>query len=183
MRQFVRAFLFLSMVLFGATVGHAQFRSQADQPQPPLNTADAMKGSDSFLSSIFDPARFSMHQSYSMSYLGGVGGGTGLSMFTNTFSYRASDNLFISADVSAVYSPFSSFGTAYQNSLNGIYLTNARLDWKLGDNTMLRIEYVGGPTAGMYGYGAFNPYYNPFYTPVPVPSQAPAQPKPTVLGQ
>jgi len=96
----------------------------------------------------------------------GGGGSTGLSMFTNTFSYRASDDLFISADVSAVYSPFSTFGDAYSKSLNGLYLTNARLDWKMGENTFMRVEYVGGPG----GYGGYSPYYNPFYSPTPISS-------------
>ena len=162
MKHFIAALFLLASA---SASSYAQFRSDINQAQPPLNTADAMKGSDNFLSSIFDPARFSMHQSISMSYVGGAAGGTGLSMFTNTFSYRASDNLFISADVSAVYSPFSSFGSAFQNQLNGIYLTSARLDWKLGDNTFMRVEYEGGPTAGMYG--GYNPYYNPFFTSSP----------------
>jgi hypothetical protein len=39
------------------------------------------------------------------------------------------------------------------------------LDWKLGDNTFMRVEYVGGPQTGMGGFGGYSPYYNPFYTP------------------
>ena len=164
LKKLVASVFILSLTSLSAL---AQFRSDVNQPDPKLNTLDAMKGGDSFLSSIFDPQRFSMHQTYSMSFMSGGGGSTGLSMFTNTFSYRASDNLFVSADVSAVYSPFSTFGDAFSKSLNGIYLTNARLDWKLGDNTFLRVEYVGGPAAG-YGYG-YDPY-NPFYQPTPVKS-------------
>ena len=157
----------LFLLAFASTTSVAQFRSDVNQAQPPLNTVDAMKGGGDFFSTIFDPARFSMHQSVSMSYVSSPFGSVGLNMFTNTFSYRASDNLFVSADVSAVYSPFSSFGSAFQNQINGIYLTNARLDWKLGDNTFLRVEYDGGPGAGMYG-GYGNPYYNPFFTPSPL---------------
>jgi hypothetical protein len=157
LKKLVASVFILSLTSFSA---FAQFRTDANQPDPKLNTLDAMRGGDSFLASIFDPQRFSMHQSYSMSFMSGGGGSTGLSMFTNTLSYRASDNLFISADVSAVYSPFSSFGDAFSKSLNGIYLTNARLDWKLGESTFMRIEYDGGPSSGFGGYGPFN---NPFY--------------------
>lgn len=141
----------------------AQFRTDAQKSEPPLNTAEAMKGGD-FFSTLLDPARFSMHQTYSMSVMSSGIGSYGLSMFTNTFSYKASDNLFISADVSAVYSPFSSFGSAFQNSMNGVYLSNARLDWKLGESTFMRVEYVGGPSAySPYGYSPFgNEAYNPF---------------------
>jgi hypothetical protein len=161
MRNFIGTLLILT-VFSTVSVGtaSAQFRSDTQKQDPPLNTADAMKGGD-FFSTLLDPARFSMHQTYSMSMMSSSIGSYGLSMFTNTFSYKASDALFISADVSAVYSPFSSFGSAFQNQMNGIYLTNARLDWKLGENTLMRVEYMGGPPG--YGYSPFgyNPY-NPF---------------------
>ena len=162
LKKLVASVFLLSLTSLSA---FAQFRSDAAQPEPKLNTLDAMKGGDSFLASIFDPQRFSMHQTYSMSFISGGGGSTGLSMFTNTFSYKAADNLFISADVSAVYSPFSSFGSDFAKSLNGIYLTNARLDWKLGESTFMRIEYVGGP-GGMYGgMEPYNPFYNSAMSP------------------
>jgi hypothetical protein len=169
MKHLVAAFLLLALT---SVTSRAQFRSDLDKPQPPLNTAEAMKG-DNFLSGIFDPARFSMHQSVSMSYVSSGVGSMGLSMFTNTFAYRASSDLYISADVSMVYSPFSTFGSAFQNRMNGLYLTNAQLDWKLGDNTFLRVEYDGGPGAGMYG-GGYSPYYNPFYSASPFPRSASA---------
>ena len=163
-RLLISLFLLLSTAIVTAKPAEAQFRSDPQAEQPNLNTVDAMKGGDSFWSRLIDPSRFSMHQTYSMSFVSSGFGSTGLSMFTNTFSYRASDDLFVSADVSAVYSPFSTFGSSYANSLNGIYLSSARLDWKLGDNTFMRVEYVGGP-GGMYG--GYDPYaYNPFYAPV-----------------
>ncbi len=156
------------LISLASTASMAQFRSDVSHSDPPLNTASAMQGGD-FLSQLFDANHFSMHQSFSSSFISGGGGSLGISMFTNTFAFHPSDNLFVSADLSAVYSPFSSFGSAYSNSLNGIYLTSARLDWKLSDNTFMRVEYLGGPTAGMYG--AYSPYYNPFYMP-----SAPAAP-------
>ncbi len=170
--------LFASLIVLLATSGlaQAQFRNElAPGADEKLNTLDAMKGGDSFLSQLFDPARFSMHQSYSMSFFSGGGGSTGLSMFTNTFSYKAADNLFISADVSAVYSPFSSFGSEFSKSLNGIYLNNARLDWRLGENTFMRVEYVGGPGNSLNG--GYNPFYNPYSTPSPFTPATSSTPK------
>jgi hypothetical protein len=157
-----RLFAALLLLFITSTASQAQFRSDLSKVDPPLNTADAMKGQD-FLSTLFDPSHFSMHQSFSSSFISGGGGSLGISMFTNTFSFHPSSDLYVSADLSAVYSPFSSFGSAYSNSLNGVYLTSARLDWKLSDNAFMRVEYLGGPTAGMYG--AYSPYYNPFYEP------------------
>lgn len=165
--------LLVFVSLFG-TAAQAQFRSDLQKPEAPLNTAQAMKGGD-FFSSLLDPERFSMHQTYSMSVMSSSFGSYGLSMFTNTFSYKATDDLFISADVSAVYSPFSSFGNAFQKQMDGIYLSNARLDWKLGENTFMRVEYVGGPQT--YGYSPFSNAYNPFTSNTPtgsVPAKFPS---------
>lgn len=153
----------LLLALLLSSTASAQFRTErADEPR--LNTREAMTGSgDSWFSRIFDPTRLSMHQTYSMSINSSGYGSYGLSMFTNTFQYKASDDLFISADVSAVYSPFNSFGDAFSKQVNGIYLTSARLDYKLGDHSFMRIEYNGGPANNNY----YSPFYSPFGTAAP----------------
>jgi hypothetical protein len=150
--------IFVFLLLF-ASLANAQFRvGNADDK--PANTVDAMSNhGDDFFSRFFDPMRFSMHQTYSMSFISGGGQSLGLGMFTNTFNYRASDNLLISADVSAVYSPFSTLGSKFQQNINGIYLSSARLDWKMGDNSVMRIEYNGMP------YGSYNSPFGSYYSP------------------
>src|SRR5258706_15175099 len=138
-------FGFLAIFACGA---NAQFRpgSGIANDEKPASTIDAMSGhDDGFFSRLLDPTRFSMHQTYSMSFISGGGQSTGLTMFTNTFAYQASDNLSISADLSAVYSPYSTLGSKFQQDINGIYLSSARLDWKLDDHTFMRIEYNGMP--------------------------------------
>jgi hypothetical protein len=148
----------LLLALLVTSSASAQFRTERAE-EPRLDTRGAMTGSgDSWFSRIFDPTRLSMHQTYSMSFNSSSYGSYGLSMFTNTFQYKASDDLFISADVSAVYSPFNSFGDAFSKQVNGIYLTSARLDYKLGDNSFMRIEYSGGPGSSNY----YSPFYSPF---------------------
>jgi hypothetical protein len=152
----VRRFFIIGFFILLASGANAQFRpgSGIANDEKPASTIDAMSGhGDDFFSRLFDPNRFSMHQTYSMSFVSGGGQSTGLGMFTNTFAYRASDDLFISADLSAVYSPFSTLGSNFQKSINGIYLSSARLDWKLGDHTFMRVEYNGMP---------YSNYYSPF---------------------
>ena len=159
-------FMFVAaVVILAVATSSAQFRpgSNAATEEEPSTTLEAMSGhGENIFSSLFDPMRFSSHQTYSFSFIGGGGGSVGLGMFTNTFAYRAADNLLITADVSAVYSPFSSYGSAFQKSLNGIYLTNASLDWRLGDNTFVRVSYSGSP---FYPYSSS--YYDPFYSSFP----------------
>src|SRR5436309_2552706 len=104
-----RLFTVNILVLF-ASLANAQFRPGTGIPndEKPASTREAMSGhGDDFFSRLFDPARFNMHQTYTMSFVSGGGQSTGLGVFTNTFAYKASDDLFISADLSAVYSPFS----------------------------------------------------------------------------
>lgn len=157
----MKAILLATILVISASSARAQFRPGATSEERPASTLEAMSShGDDFFSRLFDPSRFSMHQSYSFSYMSSSAGSMGLGMYTNSLGFRASDDLMVSADISAVYSPFSSFGNAFQKSINGIYLSNARLDWKMGENTFLRVEYVGVPT----GSSAF---YDPFYTPMP----------------
>lgn len=136
----------------------AQFRPGSGIPQEdqPASTLDAMRGNgDSFFSRLFSSDKFRMNQTYSLSFMSGGGQSVGLSAFTNTFSYKASEDFFISADVTALYSPYSSLGHDHANSLNGIYLSNARLDWKLSESSFLRVSYNRAP----YSYSVFDPYF------------------------
>ena len=128
----------------------------------PLDTRGVMtEQSGNLLSKIFDPTRLTTHQTYSFTYSSMGRQSVGLGAFTNTFDYRASDNIHISADVSAVYSPYNTFGDAFTKQLNGIYLTNAQLDWKLGDHTFMTVQYQGGPLAQSYSpYDRYNPFFD-----------------------
>ena len=148
----------VSLLLLVATLSQAQFRPGTGiQPEEqPASTLDAMRGSgDGFFSRLFSPDRFRMNQTYSASFMTGGGRSVSITSFTNTFTYKASDDLFISADVSALYSPYSSLGSDHANSLNGIYLSNARLDWKLSENSFLRVSYTRAPNS----YSLFDPYF------------------------
>jgi hypothetical protein len=138
-----------------SATAQAQFRIGIPKDEEPASAKEVMTaGGDSFFSRIFDPTRLQMHQTYSASFMTSGGTSTSITSFTNTFSYKAADNLFLSADVSAVYSPYSSLGRNYANSLNGVYLSNARLDWLIGDHTFLRVSYSAAPYSN---YGSYYP--------------------------
>src|SRR6266576_1011003 len=101
-RLFIFGFLAMTVSL-----ANAQFQSGTgmSNDEKPASTLEAMSShGDDFFSRLFDPARFNMHQTYTMSFMSGGGQSTGLGVFTNTFAYKASDDFFISADLSAVYS-------------------------------------------------------------------------------
>ena len=117
-----------SVVILFLLVGvsaYGQFRSGLGgvREEDPRSAKTAMTDNGGgFLSGLFDPTRFSMHQTYTMSFSSSGNTSVGLGVFTNTFSYRAADNLFISADLSAVYSPYSSLGEAHAKISRRIYV-------------------------------------------------------------
>jgi hypothetical protein len=157
-----------------ATTADAQIRAQRareEAEQRASNTLGAMTLDEdkNFFTTLFDKANWSTQQQYSFSYSSNGQQSVGLSMFTNRFTFKPSDDMRFSADVSAVYSPFASFGNNALNSdiqkqINGIYLTNARMDWKLGESTFMTIQYNGGPQNQQFDpfYSPWNRYSDPF---------------------
>ncbi|HET6512844.1 MAG TPA: hypothetical protein VFH43_11670, partial [Candidatus Kapabacteria bacterium] len=158
----------LGMMSF-ASGAVAQLRSELpklEAEREARNTIGAMKSQDeeNFFSRLFNKDNWSTQQQYSFSYSSNGEHSMGLSMFTNRLTFKASEDMRISADVSAVYSPFSSFGDAFQKQINGIYLTNARMDWRLGESTFMTIQYSGGPQ-NQFNDRFYNPwdrFSNPF---------------------
>lgn len=151
----------LAVVLLLSSSAVAQFRSDVARQREESearNTLAAMTEDDGFFARLFNPQNWSMRQSYSMSYSTNGSQSVSLSQFTNTFLFRPNADMIFSADVSAVYSPYSTFGDAFSKQINGIYLSSARFDWKLGEETFLMIRYDGGPVNAWQ-----DRYANPFY--------------------
>jgi hypothetical protein len=154
----VNRLIFTIVLLTVALTSWAQFRPTLgmQSEEKPASMIDAMRGSgESFFSSLFSPERFRMNQTYSVSFMTGGGQSVSMSSFTNTFSYKAGDDVFIAADLTALYSPYSSFGRDHAKSLSGIYLSNARLDWKLSESSFIRISYSRLP----YASSLVDPYF------------------------
>ena len=105
---------------------------------------------------------FVMRHSFSMNYTSFSGQGVSVGMYTNSMFYRLMDNLNVQADVSVMYSPYSTLGEAHQKSLAGIYLSNASLNYRPFKDFSVHLEYRNMP----YGYGNYHPFYgfyDPFY--------------------
>ena len=101
----------VALLLMLSSASYAQFRSQLSQP----NVDESLFQSNSndgggLLFGFFNPANLSMRQSVSMSYMTMGNQGMSLAMYTNRMSYRISQPLTLSADVSVMNSPFNSFG-------------------------------------------------------------------------
>ncbi|CAN5521409.1 hypothetical protein BH10BAC5_BH10BAC5_23030 [soil metagenome] len=155
------ALILLLLVSFAVNSSYAQYK-----PVEKKKTSYLDRSTDNLILGIFNPKNFSMHHSFGLSMMNSSSGNVSLATYTNSMNYKISDKLNISADVSMQYSPYasSSLGKAYstdlQNSLSGIYLSRASLDYKISDNSSVRVEFrnLNGYSQDYFNNGSFNPF-------------------------
>ena len=143
----------LMLVLVLSSVSYAQFKDQLGQP----NVENSLIRSDyggGLLFGLFNPANFSMRQSVSMNYMTMGNQSIAIGMYTNSMSYRISNPLTLSADVSIMNSPYNSLGNSFAKSINGIYLTRAELNYRPSNNFQIDVQFSQNP---------MNAYYDPYY--------------------
>jgi len=103
--------------------------------------------------------RFSMQQSFSLSYttLGGQGYSQGV--YLNTMSYRLADPLQFSLQWGIMNQPLSSLGvpSMYQN---GFFLSGANLEYKPSKNLSLGMQFNSYPGGYYYPYRSGYPNYD-----------------------
>ncbi len=150
--------LILAAVLL-STLSFAQFK---DQNVFKPSVADGLVDrSNNYILGIFDPSKFSMSQSYSMSYSASGSAGLALGVYTNAMMYRFSNDLNLQVDASLMHSPYNTFGKNFQSNLNGIYVSRAQLNYSLSKDFHISLLYNNVPRAAYYSRGALG--YDPFY--------------------
>lgn len=142
----------LIILLFVCSVTFSQFK---DKNEPTIHDGITNYSPSGFLTNFFNPNNFQMNHSVSMSYTTMRGNGVALSTYTNNMTYKFSENLNMEVDASLVASPYSSFGQEHQNSINGIYLSRAQLNYSPTKNMYLSIQYLRPPPGSFY-YGNSN---------------------------
>ena len=143
----------LMLVLVLSSVSYAQFKDQLGQP----NVENSLIRSDyggGLIFGLFNPANFSMRQSVSMNYMTMGNQSIAIGMYTNSMSYRISNPLTLSADVSIMNSPYNSLGNSFSKSINGIYLTRAELNYRPSNNFQIDVQFSQNPMSA---------YYDPYY--------------------
>ena len=152
----------LLAVMLCFTTASAQFKSSVE-PRPSVTESMLRADDASFLFGLIDPNKFSMHHSFSLSYMTMGGQGMSLGMYTNSMMYKFSDALDLQADISLMASPFNSFGKQAQNSLSGLFLNRAELNYRPWKDALLQISYRQLPSMywlnSGYGYGLGSSFY------------------------
>jgi hypothetical protein len=148
----------LVAVMLCFTTASAQFKSTVD-PQSTVSQSILRPDDGGLLFGWFDPSKFDMRQSFSMSYTSFGGQGLSLGVYTNSMMYKVSNDLDIRADVSLMASPFNSFGKQAQNSLSGLFLNRAEINYRPWKNTLFQVQYRQLPAFyGLgtgYGFGSY----------------------------
>ncbi len=147
--------LLILLILGFSFSAFAQFK---DSGFPTESVKDGIVAHDnnSFLG-LFNPNSFQMHHSYDLSYSSFGGQGLALGVYTNSMFYKFSSKLNIEADISIVNSPYSTLGKSFQQSLNGIYLSNAAINYRPWKNFFITVQYSNLP------YSYYSPYNNYSY--------------------
>lgn len=165
-------YVLVGLLLAGAPAA-GQFRSQL---QYETRVAEAMI-EDNTLPSVlfgwFDPSRFQMRHTVSFGYSTFGGEGMSLGTYTNSMRYQFAENFDARADIAISYSPYntmSKYGGSF-NALSGIYLSNAQINYRPWENTLITLQYRRAPYPGYYGafgnpfYGYSGAFGGPFYDP------------------
>lgn len=158
-----RCGLYGFLIIFGCSLmmheGISQFkRTAAEEPKVSDSFIRPATASEWF--DFFNPENFKMRQSYSMSYTAMGGQGIALGMYTNSLQYKFSKSLDARVDVSLQHSPYSTFDRRVQNSLSGVFLNRAEINYRPSDNMLLRVSYQQIPF-GLSGY--YSPYAGFFH--------------------
>jgi len=164
--DFMKKLAILILVLFSVS-GYAQFKGPGF---PTESIKDGIVNNQSSpLFGFLNSENFQMKHSFSMSYSAFGNEGLALGVYTNSMLYRFADNLDVQADVSFVNSPYSTFSKEFQNSLSGIYLSRAAINYKPWNDVFITVQYRNLPNNYYYPYGGYyrggfsNWYDNPFY--------------------
>jgi hypothetical protein len=112
---------------------------------------------------FLNSGNFEMHQSVEMSYSTFGSQGLALGVYTNSLLYRFNNKLNVQADISIVNSPYSSFGKSFQNRLNGIYLSNAEINYRPWKDVFITLQYRNSPLSYYSPYGYYYNGFNSFF--------------------
>jgi len=109
--------------------------------------------------SLFDPSRFKMSHSYSLSYSSSRAGSYSLGMYLNSIEYQVSDPLKISLDIGYLHQPGRFFTQGSNAVQDGQIVPAFSIDWKPGNNFHFRLDYRQAPS----NYNLYRPEFHYFY--------------------
>lgn len=150
LKRIVISLILVSSFAFG------QFKEELNKK---INVHDNLfnNSPSNFIIDFLNSDNFKMNHTMSMSYGMSGSNGMALGVYTNSMFFKFSDALTLNVDASIVNTPYNTYGDSFTKSVNGIYLSSARLNYKISEKTNITFEYRQIP-AGMYNYGGYDRY-------------------------
>jgi hypothetical protein len=159
----MKKFILLLLVTVSLTA-FGQFKDNG------LNKPDVNEGivnqSSGNVFGFLNSENFSMNHSFSMAYTSFGGQGFSLGSYTNSMFYKLMSNMNVQMDVSFMFSPYSSFGEAFQKDLSGVYISKAAVNYYPFKDVYISVQYRNMPYTGFYNsyFGLYDGFYgDPFY--------------------
>lgn len=152
----MRSVHFLVLLFAVSVSSQAQWKTQT-RDEVPVGESLVRTDGGGLLFGWFDPSRFTMGHSYSLSYTTARDMGYSLGEYTNSMQYQISDPLSIRLDLSLSHSPFDSYGGKLGQELSGFRVKRAELNYRPSENTFLQIQFRQVP-ASRYMMGFDSPY-------------------------
>jgi hypothetical protein len=143
----MKKMIFLTIVLLPALL-FAQGSSDNQNSQNPYVSKSG--------SSLFNPSKLKIHQSYSFGYYSGGGTSGSVGYYLNSIEYAFSDPLKIRVDLGFLHSP-TSILSGHSNS--GVFVPGFSLDWRPSRYFNFRLDYQHVPAYNNAGPFYFNPSY------------------------
>ena len=144
-----KVFMLLIVVLFVPSFLFAQLKSQ---DKPVQIKKELLQSDNQYMGfRLFDPARFSMSHSVSMSYFSMGGDGLSQTMYLNTLRYQIANPLMLTVQWGIQNYPHNSFSKDNPAFNSGFFLSNAELKYQPNDKFEMRFQYRSRP-------GLYNPY-------------------------
>jgi len=152
--------IILLVICLGTTTGFAQLKSQIYQ-SPTIGEAIRLPGLSSSMSkySLFDPSRFAMQQSYTMSFTTAGGQSASMGMYQNAMSFLLSNKLMLNTRFGFYHDPFKlgNMSTSNSNMFNNL-IYGADLIYQPKENATFILRFDHRP----YYYSSYG-YYNPYF--------------------
>ena len=133
------------------SVGLGQLKSDISQKNAIFNNSVSSDGS---IMSLFDPSRFSMNHSFSMSMLNMNSQSVGVASYTNNMNFLLRDNLQLQTHVTFMQPNMISSKTHSPYSNNQLYY-DAVLDYSPTENTHFQVSFGNYPMYSRYSISPF----------------------------
>lgn len=162
------ALVLLTLIL--PSLAAAQLKEQT-QPVPFSRLLTSTLTKPQGLAGLFglNPSRFSMQQSFALSYMSLGGQGYSQGVYLNTMGYRLADNMKVSLQWGLMNQPLGALGVPGVSN-NGFFVSGASFDYKPSRNIAFSVQYSTLPTQYYSPYRYYGGYYNNWWEPSPTSS-------------